>query len=290
MNNIKTKQQSDKFNKILYPGCLVCYRFPEYEISSIIVLNTLNVQTHLLEKSVCCGSFLQGESEDWLYMTAYNLALAEAKHMDIITLCGGCTNVFRRFQHQCGQEPKWMERVNERLYPMGLEFHNTVHVCHILEYLYQQIDTLAETIKNKITFKAAMVNPCQVFRPQEIMKVDNLDDPQMMRRLCSLAGSEIISYSQENQCCGSSVSLADKELGNRIANKRLVELEEHQVDVMITACGNCQLLLDRLQKEYYTGKPIPGLFLPQLLGLAMGISAEALKIRSPQVRRLLKNV
>lgn len=290
MNNIIIKQQPDKPNKILYPGCLISYRFPEYEISSKIVLNKLNVETYLLEKSACCGSFLQGEREDWFYMTAYNLALAEAKHMDIITLCGGCTNVFRRFQHQCRQEPKLMERVNERLYPMGLEFHNTVEVCHILEYLYQQIDTLVETMQSKITFKAAMVNPCQVFRPKEIMNVDNPNDSQVMRRLCSLAGSEIIAYSQENQCCGSSVSLADKELGNRIANKRLLELEENQVDVMITACGNCQLLLDRLQKEYYAGKPIPGLFLPQLLGLAMGISAETLKIRSPQVRRLLKNV
>ena len=276
--------------KILFPGCLILYRFPEYETSAKLVLNQLNVETYTLQKSACCGSFLQGKSEEWPYMTAYNLALAEEQHMDIITLCGGCINVFRRFQHQCRQDPGLMERVNERLQPLGLVFKNEVKVCHLLEYLHENLDALAETMQKKIPLRSAMVNPCQIFRPGEIMNFDNPDDLQAMRRVAGLAGVEIIPYSQENQCCGSTVSLADHNLGTIVAHNRLIGLEEKQAAAMIIACGNCQLMLDRLQKEYHTGKPIPGIFLPQLIGLAMGFSAQELRIRSPHIRRWLKNV
>ena len=53
--------------------------------------------------------------------------------------------------------------------------------------------------------------------------------------------------------------------------QRIKAMEEARAELMVTACGNCHLLLARLQSQYY--KPvIAGYFITQLVGIAMGLS------------------
>jgi heterodisulfide reductase subunit B len=51
--------------------------------------------------------------------------------------------------------------------------------------------------------------------------------------------------------------------------------------MLVDACGNCHLLLDRMQRAVCAGtghSRLPVLFLPQLLGLAMGLPADELAV------------
>lgn len=273
----------------LFPGCLITQRFPEYELSSKLILNALNIETRTLPETICCGSVLQGVTKNWIYMAAYDLALAEQNNMDIITLCGGCTNTFKRLQSICCHTPELLFDINQVLGKAGLVFHNTVRVKHLLEVLNENIDEVVRLASNVIPLNIALVNPCQVFRPSDVMKFDNADHPAVMNNLLRSCVANIIPYAMQDNCCGSSLALNDKSAAHKIGAARLMELRNKNVDVMITGCGNCHLLLHCMQSEYNNGRRIPCLFISQLLGLAMGLTSEDMMIDDTLIRGMLND-
>ncbi|HZK44216.1 MAG TPA: CoB--CoM heterodisulfide reductase iron-sulfur subunit B family protein [Syntrophomonadaceae bacterium] len=277
-------------NVVLYPGCLVLYRFSEYEYTSKLLLQQLGMNPVTLDKNVCCGAYVQGTTENWEYLAAYNMALAEAQGLEIITLCGGCTNTFKRLKHECNHNPEKLKQVNIKLKKMGLEFNNQVRVRHLLEVLKDNYDQIAQQLSKEVKLNIAIMNPCQIYRPSEIMQFDNPDQPQNMQKLVSLTGANVIHYLQEHECCGSSLANVNIEIAHTLGSVRLKELEKLETDLVITACGNCHLLLDRMQREYHQGRQIPIMFVSQLIGLALGWSQRDLRIKNALLRRVIKNV
>ncbi|MDD3363993.1 MAG: heterodisulfide reductase-related iron-sulfur binding cluster [Syntrophomonas sp.] len=276
--------------KVLFAGCLITYRFPEYELSSKVVLEALHIETHILPELMCCGQVLQGVNPNWIYMTAYNLALVEQRDMDIITLCGGCTNTFKHVQSMCNQNPRVMDDINQVLTRVGVQFHNTVKTQHLLEVLNNQTDNIMACLKKVIPLKTAIMNPCQVFRPASVMNFDDSKHPKVMENLLGPVVSDIIPYSFQDNCCGASLSMSNLAEAYQVGRARLEELEDKDVDLIVTACGNCHLLLHCMQGEYYRGRRIPCLFIPQLLGLAMGFSTQDVMINDPHIRSMVTNV
>ena len=159
-----------------------------------------------------------------------------------------------------------------------------------MEVLDAYQEDMAKFLTRNISLKAAVMNPCQVFRPREIMQFDDADHPLVMGQLVRLTGAACIPYASETQCCGSTLTLVDNAAAWRLGDTRIQELEEKGVEALVTACGNCHLLLDRMQVQYYSGRRIPGIFIPQLIGIAMGFSPRQLMIKSPQLKRRLENV
>ena len=276
--------------RALFPGCLVTYRFPEYELSSKRVLEALRIETHTLPELMCCGQVLQGLNQNWIYMTAYNLALAEQSNLDVITLCGGCTNTFKRVQSMCRQNPQVLDDINKVLTRVDLQFHNTVKTQHLLEVLDEHNDEIMGCLIKVIPLKTALMNPCQVFRPAAVMNFDDAEHPQVMEKLLGPVVTDIIPYSLQDNCCGASLGMSNLAAAYQVGKARLQELEHKDVDLIITACGNCHLLLHGMQSEYYNGRRIPCLFLPQLLGLALGLRTQDVMINDPRIRRLVTNV
>ena len=276
--------------KILFAGCLVSSRFPEYELSSKLVLEAINIRTHTLPEAICCGQVLQGVNPNWIYLAAYNLALAEKLDMDIITLCGGCTNTLKRVQSMCRQDPRILTDINRVLKRVDLQFHNTIKTHHLMEVLNEHNDLILSCLKKVIPIKAAIMNPCQVFRPADVMQFDNPEHPHVMEDLLAPTVEHIIPYPLQSRCCGASLGLSNPEGAYQVGRARLEELEAKDVDLLVTACGNCHLLLHCMQSEYYSGRRIPCLFLPQLLGLAIGLHPNNLMIYDQQIRSLVTRV
>jgi len=274
----------------LFAGCLVTSRFPEYELSSKLILGALGLKTHTLSEVMCCGQVLQGIIPNWIYAAAYNLALAEQNNMNVITLCGGCTNTFKRVQFMCRENPETLENINLLLAKVGLEFHNTVKTQHLLEVLHEHYDEFLTVIKKRLPLKVAVMNPCQVFRPAAVMKFDDSEHPRIMEKLVGAVTAVIIPYALQDHCCGASLTMSNLEAAYQIGRTRLDELKRKGTEVIITACGNCHLLLDNNQSAYYTGRKIPCLFLPQLLGVAMGMTPGEMMINDFGIRSLLNNV
>lgn len=270
----------------LFPGCLVLQRMPQYEQAARKVLEELHIFSENMPRAACCGAPLESFTDAWLYLAAYNLALAEGEECDVLTLCGNCTNTLLRAEVALA-DVSVREKVNERLNELGLRFEGRTTVRHLVQVLTEHLDLLREKVTTQLPLEVALTHPCQVFRPHGILRFDDPLAPKAMARIVGLTGAQVVAYEAEYDCCGSTLYLADERLALKAGERKLNSAAE--ADVLVDACGNCQLLLERFQGLMKQGGlkcRIPVLTLPQLLGLAMGIDASELGIGREMIQRL----
>jgi len=272
-----------------YPGCLVLQRMPEYEASTRAVLRALGIELEIVQQAACCGSpIVESFSADWVHLAAYNLALVERMgHRTVVTVCGGCTNTLTRAAHAL-QDSEVRAEANRRLEPLGLSVTGQVEVKHLVRLLAEREENLRAQIVRPLSLRVALTNPCQVFRPGDVMGYDDPMEPQSLRRLVELTGAEVVEYGGENECCGATLYLAEPDLA-LAAGRRKLEATQG-ADLLLHGCGNCQLLLRRFQRmiirdEWDLRKS--ALLLPQLVGLAMGLPPETLGVNGRLARDVL---
>ncbi|MEA3339829.1 MAG: CoB--CoM heterodisulfide reductase iron-sulfur subunit B family protein [Chloroflexota bacterium] len=268
-----------------YPGCLVHQRMPEYEAATRAVLWTLGIELEIVQQAACCGSpVVESFTADWVYLAAYNLALVERMgHGAVVTVCGGCTNTLTRAARAL-QDPATRAEANRRLAPLGLSVTGRVEVIHLVRLLAEREDEVRARIVQPLSLRVALTNPCQVFRPGDVMGFDDPARPQSVRRLVELTGAEVVEYGGEDECCGATLYLADQTLSLAAGRRKLeaVHSQAQGADILLHGCGNCQLLLRRFQRliihdEVRLRKR--ALLLPQLIGLAMGLPEAELGLR-----------
>jgi heterodisulfide reductase subunit B len=274
-----------------YPGCLVLQRMPEYEAATRAVLLRLGIELRIVQQPVCCGSpVVESFSADWLYPAAYNLARVEEMGFDTVAaVCGGCTNTLTRAARAL-QDDGVRADVNDRLEPLGLSVTGGVMVKHLIRLLVEREDDLRAQIVRPLLlrqardrpFRIALTNPCQAFRPGAVMQFDDPLEPQAVRRLVELTGARVIEYGGEDECCGATLYLADRDLALAAGRRKLEAVAGVGADLLLHGCGNCQLLLRRFQRLIVRDDArlrIRALLLPQLIGLALGISETELGLR-----------
>jgi heterodisulfide reductase subunit B len=269
------------FELAFYPGCLILQRMPEYEAAARAVLRELGIELEIVQEAACCGApVAESFTADWVYLAAYNLALVERMgHDTVVTLCGSCTNALTRAALAL-QEPGVRKEANRRLEAQALSVTGQVEVKHLVRLLIEREEELRARIVRPLSLRVALTNPCQVFRPGEVMGFDDPMEPQSMRRLVELTGAEVVEYGGENECCGATLYLADRQL-SLAAGRRKLEATRG-ADLLLHGCGNCHLLLRHFQHAIVRDEPSlrqRALVLPQLLGLAMGLPAEELGLR-----------
>ena len=269
----------------LYPGCLILQRMPAYERAARAVLQAIGIDLEIVQQPVCCGApVAESFSADWIYLAAYNLARVEQMERDtVVTLCGSCTNGLVRAGRALQAEDVRAE-ANRRLARWGLSVKGTVKVKHLVRLLIEREGDLRARIVQPLSLQVALTNPCQVFRPGDVMGVAGEDPmaPQAMRRLIELTGAEVVEYGGEDECCGSTLYLAAPKLSLALGRRKLEATHNEKADLLLQGCGNSQLLLRRFQRAIVRDDPAlrqEALLLPQLIGLAMGLPAEALGLR-----------
>jgi heterodisulfide reductase subunit B len=254
---------------------------PEYEASTRAVLRQLGIELETVQQATCCGSpIVESFTPDWVYLAAYNLALVERMGHDVVvTVCGGCTNTLTRAALAL-QDPEARAEANRRLEPLGLTVAGQVQVRHVVRLLAEREEELGARVVRPLSARVAITNPCQAFRPGDVMGFDDPLEPQSLRRLVELTGAEVVDYGGEDECCGATLYLANRQLSLAAGRRKLEAVRE--ADLLLHSCGNCQLLLRRFQGLIVRDEPglrKPALFLPQLLGLALGLPEEELGLR-----------
>jgi len=269
-----------------YPGCLVLQRMPAYEAATRAVLRTLGIELEIVQQAACCGSpVVESFSPGWVYLAAYNLALVEwMGHGTVVTVCGGCTNTLTRGSRAL-QDPGIRAEANRRLEPFDLLVTGQVQVRHLVRLLAEREEDLRAHVVRPLSVRVALTNPCQAFRPGDVMGFDDPLEPQSVRRLVELTGAQAVEYGGEDECCGATLYLADPDLA-LAAGRRKLEAAQG-ADLLLHSCGNCQLLLRRFQRLIVRSEPglrKEALFLPQLVGLALGLPAEELGLSADEER------
>ncbi|MHA1734076.1 MAG: heterodisulfide reductase-related iron-sulfur binding cluster [Promethearchaeota archaeon] len=268
----------------LFRGCLIPYRFPEYELSTTKILSALGVPIVDVPDFTCCGSqVVESFDEDFLVsLSARNLAIAQARGVDsLVTMCGSCTYELNLARENM-LDPGKRARVNAVLDGEGLSVKpvDGFNVWHFVDFLSLPgtLERLEGAVVRELPLRVALQEPCMASKPPRLFPEQPFG--KNYHHIMDLLGVEIVEYPYEKACCGGTMLAFDESIGKKLAEKRYDVLREVAPDLIVTACPNCQLVYhvysglvgDQSKNE---GLP-PSVFFTQLVGLGLGIPAKEL--------------
>jgi len=274
-----------------FPGCVISQRENPFELSARKVISKLGIELVDLEGSSCCG-FLLGAVDHLssTVMAARNLALAEEKGYDILTLCPACSNHFIRVKTELQKDSKLLNAVNKALGEVNRRYKGSSEVKHITRILTEDVgvEKIKETVTNPL--KQLRVAPhwgCHVVKPSEEILFDSPENTKLLNTLIESTGAETVNYLEKNTCCGAPIMGVDEKLAIRIVREKLNSMEENHADLIITVCPFCHIHYDlfrgRIEEQYSEKYEIPVLHYTQLLGLAQGLDPDELGLYENRV-------
>ena len=276
---------------LMFLGCAIPYRVSAYEISSRKILQKLGVELVEMPEFNCCGLPLDPVSHEMMLMlAARNLALAEQKGLNVLTLCPGCAGTLKKVNRMLKEDKTLREEINRNLKESGLEFKGTIEAKHIVQVLIEDvgIEKIKDAVVKPLTMlKVTEHNGCHILRPKEFIGFDDPEDPKTLKNLIEATGATCLDYMDETECCGApSVGVNDK-IALQLARDKLNHIKSVGAQALITICPFCHIMYDtnelRIEKMFNETYGVPVLHYPQLLGLAMGIPPEELAFNDLRV-------
>ncbi|MFT8871674.1 MAG: CoB--CoM heterodisulfide reductase iron-sulfur subunit B family protein [Sporolactobacillus sp.] len=272
-----------------FPGCTLESAEKELKMSTLKVAEVLGIELVELKGWTCCGaSHIQDVSE--LVATsvnARNIALGEALHVDkIITVCNTCTLMLRQAKQKLDSQPELKDQVNGILSKAGMKYEGSAEVTHLLWALLEDygLDNLKKKVVRPLKgLKVANFYGCHILMPPKVMGFEDPANPQSMEMVVKALGAENVDFDQRLACCGfHAVFPAEREV-NKLTRINCLSPKEAGADCLVTPCPLCQMQLDAYQpgaqKGFDKDITMPVLHLPQLIGLALGLSPAELGIK-----------
>jgi heterodisulfide reductase subunit B len=278
----------------LYRGCTTPVRLPSYEASVRVVLAKLGINLVDMNDVNCCGSqYIESINHTaFVAMSGRLLAIAEKMDLDILAICGACSGAMKTVKHELDEDKNLRKEVNEILAEEGLQYTGKAEVKHLLQIFSEDIGYAG--IREAIVrpYKGIRLSAhygCHVTRPEEIVQVDNAENPTIIDKIIEIAGGTAVDYVGKTRCCGGPMLGMNTGLAGRIGRDKIENIRAENVQGIITACEFCDLQLTQVQfgDEVADLPKIPVMTLPQFLGPALGIDFDSLGIElnkiSPQI-------
>lgn len=267
---------------LYYPGCTLETSAREYDLSTRSFLAHLGIEITEIDDWTCCGASAAEASSALLSLAlgARNLALAEAQApgTDILVPCSACYLNLKRAAVESSADPEVKKRINTVLAEEELSIAAPAGVRHLLDVL--SVDVGAAAVANGVVqpltgLKVAAYYGCQCLRPYGVF--DDPEKPTSMDALIQATGAEVFPWEMRARCCGASHLTTKRVVGLKLVEAILADAQG--ADLVVTVCPMCQLNLEAYQgavsRNAGADLSIPVLYLPQLLGLAVGLEAEA---------------
>lgn len=278
-----------------YPGCSAKSTCSELNQATRTVAAKLGLDLVELTSATCTGAReLRAIDPPGFYaLNVRILALAERDSLPLMTVCNTCTLNLLDAHAAVAEDPDLMRDVNARLAPEGLSYRGTTRVSHFLWVLYEDIgeERLRALVKRPLTgVSVAAFYGCHITRPPLRYGFVDSRNNVALERLATLLGCRPIDYSGRTECCGFHTAAHDERVAIKLTGQHILSAKTNGAVAMVTPCPLCHTVLDGFQKEIEKdmGRPLdmPVLHLPQLVGLALGLSAEELRIDRHMVSAL----
>lgn len=269
----------------LFMGCTTPVRTRNYELSTRAVAQNVGIELADIPEFACCGFPLKAVNEEAaLLLAARNLALAEEKGLDVCAVCSACASVLTETRHKLLDDEKLRSSVNEKLKTVGHEYKGTSKVKHFARILYEDIGLGAlkkSFTKDLSPMALALHYGCHYLKPSEIYDgFDDVEAPHSLDELIEATGARVVNYRDSKDCCGGAVLAVDADVAMAVAAQKLLHVHDAGADALCLVCPFCRVMYDDNQKaiaqEAGVEMRLPVLFLPQALGLAMGMDAKQL--------------
>jgi heterodisulfide reductase subunit B2 len=277
----------------LFLGCTIPARGQNYEASTRKIAAALDMEFVHIPNFTCCGypmSSLDQEAAE--LMAARNLALAEKENTDICAICTACTGVLTEVSRELNENEEKRAEINKKLADVGLKYEGTVKVRHFARILYEEVGL--EKIAQKVVkpLKGLRIAPhygCHYLKPVEIYDdFDSAESPHTLDDLINVTGAESVDYIYKTRCCGGAVLAVNEDIALKITREKLEILKKLEVDAIVLICPFCSVMYESNQKKiestFDTKIDIPVLYLPQLIGLSMGMDKKELGLNMNRVR------
>ena len=218
---LNIKQSPDA--KLLYfVGCTSSYREQNVAISTVEILNALNIKFKILKDEHCCGSpvYMTGQALKARKIAETNIKIfKDAKVEKIITSCAGCY------------------RTLKETYPKKFNLDHEIEIIHLPEFLLDKLNSGTLKFNKVINKKITYHDPCHIGRhmgiyetPREILK--------------KIPGIELVEMNRNRHnawCCGSGggVRSAFKDFSAFAAKERIEEAKETTAKAIVSCCPFC---------------------------------------------------
>jgi succinate dehydrogenase / fumarate reductase cytochrome b subunit len=144
------------------------------------------------------------------------------------------------------------------------------------------LDKLRTLVKQPLTnLRVGPFYGCYIIRPAARIGIDH-DHPRdsYLEQLIDALGGTVIDYAGSHKCCGFPIITMNKTASLKQAGRHLGDAVDADADCLVTPCPLCHLNLDLQQPlaAAVVGRELgmPVLHLPQLVGLALGLSPKEL--------------
>jgi heterodisulfide reductase subunit B len=263
-----------------------------YEISVRETMPLLDVELVDVQGFSCCGEPLKSVNQLMaLFLSARNLALAEKHGLSIFAPCAMCHLALSECKNVLDKNPELKKRINDTLASEELSYSGNCKIVHTIDLLHDHIgiDEITKHVKKPLKgVKLATHYGCHALRPSEIGRPDHSEHPIKMEAILTALGAETAEYPEKLDCCGGLLQINLDESALTKAGQKLKAVQERGFNGLVDVCPWCHKMLDARQTKagetVATKVELPVFYLPQLVGLAMGIKKEKLGLelnRSP---------
>ena len=286
--------------KVAYwPGCVSRGFTPELHGSMAKVAPLLDIELIELDRAACCGAGVIAEHNQELADTLNARTFALAQRTDgelMMNICSTCQGAQSECQERLDANTEYREHVNGNLSDEGLRYEKDLaRPLTNKNFLWLLVENIGlDTLKAKVTrplsnLKVGPFYGCYIIRPAERLGLDE-EHPRdrYLHWVIEALGGTVIDYAGVYKCCGFPIITMNKEASLKQAGRHLGDAIDAEADCLVVPCPLCHLNLDLQQPvaEKVVGRELgmPVLHLPQLVGLALGLSPKELGMSKHIVR------
>jgi heterodisulfide reductase subunit B len=261
-------------------GCTIPARFPSIEKATRLVLEDLGVHAHELDGYTCCpeGTLVKSAGKRTFHLVAArNLAIAGSSGYDMLTPCNGCYSTFKETQRHLGPDTEERREVDRLLAGEGLEWPDKMQVLHLAEWLVDSEGAAAvarRAVRKLDGMRVAVHYGCHLLRPQPAVSWDDALQPTKVEALVKALGARVVDYPSKMQCCGGALDrVGQRDSSLSMAQTKLLELQEREVDALVVVCPSCFQQFDLNQaalRRAGAEVDVPVLYLSELISLCYG--------------------
>ncbi len=272
-----------------YPGCVSQGGAPELYPAAKMICERLEIELDEIHAWTCCGAGVMQEKNQLFgdTLNARTLAKAEQQGLTIMTICSTCQGVVSQANKRMKDDPEYLAQINSHLAEEGLEYKGTAEIKHLLWILIEDYgleNLLPHVTRSLGNLRIAPFYGCYIVRPTEALGIEEHPERQTsLETLIQTLGATAVDFEGKTRCCGFPILTINEKNSMAMVGKHTGDAKDLGADAMVTPCPLCHLNLDGFQpkaaKQAQRDIGLPILHLPQLIGLAMGISPSDLGLK-----------
>ncbi len=263
-----------------YPGCSLLGSSRDFGESMRAVARALEIDLVEVPDWNCCGASSAHVMSSLLgtALPANVLAKAAVAGLEeVVAPCAACFNRLATARHELLRDPALRERV-EAVLEAPLE--KTPRILNVLDLLDRAKDRIAPKVKTPFAHTVACYYGCLLVRPPGVIAAERAEDPLSMEAIVAAAGGKTIAWSFKTECCGAGMSMPRTSLVARLGGRIVADAAARRAEAIVVACPMCHSNLDlrrgAIDAALGARHALPVLFVTQVVGLALGLSAREL--------------